>query len=111
MEALSVGDVIFVHFPFSDLKKSKLRPAVLVANIQNEDWILCQITSKPYADVNSIEINKINFKKGSLNITSYIRAGKIFTAHISIINKKVGQLNLATRKLLSNNIIELVNIQ
>lgn len=89
METLSVGDVVFVHFPFSDLKKSKLRPAVLVANIQNEDWILCQITSKPYADINSIEINKMNFKKGSLNITSYIRAGKIFTAHIVLLVKRL----------------------
>jgi len=32
VEKLSVGDVVFVNFPFSDLIKSKLRPAVVIAD-------------------------------------------------------------------------------
>lgn len=50
MEKLSVKDVVFVNFPFSDLKNTKLRPAVIIANVQNDDYILCQITSKAYSD-------------------------------------------------------------
>jgi len=110
MDELSVGEVVFVNFPFSNLKNAKLRPAVIIACASNGDWVLCQITSKSYADVNSIELNALNFDTGSLNITSYIRAGKIFTAHKSIINKKVGKLNLSTRKSLINNIINLISI-
>ena len=110
MVELSVGDIVFVNFPFSNLKKSKLRPAVIIADVSNDDWILCQITSKPYADVNSIELNDSNFDSGSLNIRSYIRSGKIFTAHKSIINKQVGKLNIATRQLVINYIINLISI-
>ncbi len=40
MEELSVGDVVFVNFPFSDLKNSKLRSAVILACVSNDDWIL-----------------------------------------------------------------------
>lgn len=50
MGKLSVGEVIFLPFPFSNLAKSKLRPAVILANANNDDWILCQVTSNPYFD-------------------------------------------------------------
>jgi len=56
MVEFSVGDVVFVNFPFSNLEKSKLRPAVIIASVQNHDWILCQITSKSYSDTRSIEL-------------------------------------------------------
>ena len=77
--------------------------------VQNDDWILCQITSKSYADFTSIEITPDHFQQGSLSITSYIRPGKIFTAHSSIINKQVAKLKLTTRRVLVDKIIELVS--
>jgi mRNA interferase MazF len=89
MVKLSVGDVVFVNFPFSNLTQSKLRPAVIIASVKNNDWILCQITSKAYSDSSSLKIESDSFEQGSLNITSYIRPGKIFTAHESIVNQKV----------------------
>lgn len=57
MGELSIGDVVFVNFPFSNLENSKLRPAVIIASAQNNDWILCQITSKPYADIGQTGLN------------------------------------------------------
>jgi mRNA interferase MazF len=83
VEKFSVSDVVFVDFPFSNLKKSKLRPAVILASVQNNDWILCQVTSKSYADESSLKLLEKDFKYGSLNLVSYIRPGKIFTAHES----------------------------
>jgi mRNA interferase MazF len=41
----SVGAVVLVPFPFSDLSQSKRRPAVVLADVGRNDWILCQITS------------------------------------------------------------------
>ena len=38
------GDVIVVPFPFSDLTQSKRRPALVVAQLEGDDLILCQIT-------------------------------------------------------------------
>ena len=110
MEGISVGDIVFVNFPFSDLSSAKLRPAVVVASVKNNDWILCQITSKAYADTSSIEINKSHFESGALNIISYIRPGKIFTSHYSIINKRVGTLKADIRCLLVNEIIKIISV-
>ncbi len=47
MGVLTVGAVVLVHFPFSDLSQTKLRPAVVLADAGRSDWVLCQITSKP----------------------------------------------------------------
>ncbi|WP_292744967.1 type II toxin-antitoxin system PemK/MazF family toxin [Nostoc sp. NMS4] len=39
------GDVVIVPFPFSDLTQTKRRPALVIATLQGNDLILCQITS------------------------------------------------------------------
>jgi len=40
------GDVVIVPFPFSDLSQSKRRPALVIAGLDGDDLILCQITSR-----------------------------------------------------------------
>jgi mRNA interferase MazF len=36
----TIGAVILIYFPFSDLSKSKLRPAVVLADADKSDWKL-----------------------------------------------------------------------
>ena len=50
MVSFAVKDVVLIPFPFSDLSHAKLRPAVVLAKASKGDWVLCQITSKSYAD-------------------------------------------------------------
>jgi hypothetical protein len=40
MGAFAKGPVALLTFPFSDLSKSKLRPAVLLAHAGRQDWIV-----------------------------------------------------------------------
>ena len=54
MVAPAAGAIVLVRFPFSDLSQSKLRPAVVLANARHGDWILCQVTSKPYGGARAI---------------------------------------------------------
>ncbi len=56
----TVGAVVLVPFPFSDLSNSKLRPAVVLADAGRGDFALCQITSNPYADSRSVEISLVH---------------------------------------------------
>lgn len=92
MDTLAAGYVVIVHFPFSDLTASKLRPAVVLADAGRDDWILCQITSKPYGDTHAIRLEDGDFASGSLRLTSFARPGKLFTAHASLVAGKVGEL-------------------
>lgn len=92
MVAPTVASVVLVRFPFSDLSASKLRPAIVLAEVDRDDWILCQITSNMYADAYAIEINESDFSYGSLLRTSYARPGKLFSANTSIMHRVVGTL-------------------
>lgn len=92
MVSPSVGAVVLVRFPFSDLSASKLRPAVVLANVERGDWILCQITSNAYADTRAVEIDESDFASGSLLRTSYARPGKLFSANTSLMQRIAGEL-------------------
>lgn len=103
MGRLAVGSVVLVAFPFSNLKGQKIRPALVLANVEFNNLILCQITSKPYTSKISICLKPADFTKGGLPIISYVRPDKLFTADKTIIRKTVGQLTAATRgKVLKN---------
>lgn len=87
------GSVVLVRFPFSDLSRSKLRPAVVLAEAGFGDLILCQVTSNAYSDPTTIEIGIGDFHSGALRRTSFARPGKLFTASSSLISSSVGDLD------------------
>lgn len=98
MGTFTVGSVVLIPFPFSDLSKAKLRPALVVAETSYDDWILCQITSQSYSDSKAIMITDEHFQQGSLQTISYVRPGKLFTANASLITRQVGELKPAVLK-------------
>ena len=63
-----IGSVVSVTFPFSDLSNSKRRPAVVLADVGDGDWILCQITSNPYRDYQAVTLTDASFATGSLPV-------------------------------------------
>ncbi|MBM4164916.1 MAG: type II toxin-antitoxin system PemK/MazF family toxin [Lentisphaerae bacterium] len=89
----AIGAVVLVRFPFSDLSASKLRPAVVLAGVDRDDWILCQITSNPYSDARAVELSQSDFVSGSLLRTSYARPGKLFSANTMIVQRVLGTLH------------------
>ena len=93
MGSPSVGDVVLIPFPFSDLSASKHRPALVLANVGLSDVVLCQITSKPYADAKAIPLSAQDFQHGSLSRDSFIRIGKLFTVNEALILGVAGSLN------------------
>jgi mRNA interferase MazF len=64
----------------------------VLANAGRGDWILCQVTSNPYADGAAIILEAGDFQRGSLQVTSYARPGKLFTASGDLIERVAGVL-------------------
>ena len=108
MVAPEAGAVILVRFPFSDLSRTKLRPAVVLADAGRGDCILCQVTSKPYGDPRAIKLEDASFAAGSLRATSYARPGKLFTASGDLIVAKVGKLNPESFGLIIDSVVTLL---
>jgi len=87
------GDIVIIPFPFSDLSGSKKRPAFVAANLNGDDIIVCQITSKSKSDSLALSLNKHDFISGGLPIDSFIRPNKIFTADKNSILSVAGHLS------------------
>ncbi|MDQ1524741.1 MAG: mRNA interferase MazF [Pyrinomonadaceae bacterium] len=104
----STASIVLVSFPFSDLSRTKLRPAVVLASAGLEDWGLCQVTSNPYADVRAVEISNGDFLTGGLTRMSYARPGKLFTANRGLIVKEAGVLKGELFELIIEAIIKLL---
>ena len=98
------GEVVVIPFPFSDLTQAKSRPALVIAGLEGDDLILCQITSQRIKDKYAIQISDNDFETGSLKQPSNVRPNRIFTADSNLVSYRVG--NLKIKKL--NEVIEKV---
>ena len=56
MAKFAKGDIFVVPFPFSDLTQAKRRPALILAELTGDDFILSQITSQNIKDRYSIPL-------------------------------------------------------
>ncbi|MBI4559102.1 MAG: type II toxin-antitoxin system PemK/MazF family toxin [Candidatus Hydrogenedentes bacterium] len=87
------ASVVVVEFPFSDLSGAKLRPAVVLSSAGRGDWILCPITSNPYSDPQAVKLTPATLRAGALADISFARPTKLFTAHESLMTKRVAILS------------------
>jgi mRNA interferase MazF len=108
MGVFAAGQVALLPFPFSDLTRNKLRPAILLAGASREDWIACQITSNPFGDSRSFQLAPSDFSAGTLRHISYVRPGKIFTAHESLIVTVIGTLKPEMLTTVRNAVIAIL---
>ncbi len=95
MATLGPASIVVIPFPFSDLPGSKLRPAVILAATGQGDWLLCQITSRASPDPAAVRLTSKELSRGTLNVESYARPLKLFTAHVELIVKRVAVLKKA----------------
>jgi len=94
---IEFGSIVLVPFPFTDLSRAKMRPALVVSRTDHagDDVIVCCITSahKQHDPCSMIvEPTKAN----GLKATSTIRFDKIVTLHSSIIHGKLGTVDAKT---------------
>ena len=110
MAAFAAGQVVLVTFPFTDLSNTRLRPALVLADAGRGDWVLCQITSNPFADPYAVELTASDFQSGSLHLTSYVRPSKLFTGNRSLISSQVGTLTLEAFQEILDAVIRLLTV-
>jgi mRNA interferase MazF len=107
MEGFVKGDVIVVRFPFSDLSGSQRRPALVL--YEDEDVLLAQITSKARRNEYAVSLEQADFRHGSLNKPSNIRADKLFTCSKNLIKYKAAAITQTKINQVIQTIHELLN--
>ena len=105
-------DIVWVRFPYSDMKESKFRPAVVVSNDdynkKNPDVVACAITSKLDGMDYSILMDESNISSGKMPLKSRIRADKIILIDKALVAKAFARLDNRTFDSLTYEISRLV---
>ncbi len=92
-----VGDVVLAPMPFTDMSVTKVRPAVALADVGMQDWVLCQITSSPRARDRRISIDPSDMTSGRLKFQSWARPDRIYTINERVFGSAIGRVSAAKR--------------
>ncbi len=85
-------DIVLIDFPFSDLTRLKKRPALILRNLEGQNNIICQITTKRRKITKyEIEVKKTDCD-GDIRFDSAIYVDMLFTLHESLIYRKIGSV-------------------
>src|SRR3989344_5376992 len=112
MKELQQQDIVWVRFPYSNLKDSKLRPAVVVScNGYNEcyhDVVVCAVTSNLDEKEWGVFIDSSNISSGKMPLKSKIRVDKIMHVEKALIVGKLAKVDNKTFDALVQEIMNLV---
>lgn len=102
---LTRGDVVLTRFPFTDLKGSALRPAVVVSEGEiGDDVVLVAISSVNRGGHISTDLpvdkKHPEFASTGLRLTSVFRTHKLATVERSIVVRRIGRLGPQLQKKL-----------
>lgn len=105
-------DIVWVRFPYSDLREAKFRPAAVVSNDRynrkNLDVVVCAVTSRLDDKEYSVLIDETSLDSGKMPLKSRVRADKIIPVGKKLIEKPFARLNDKTFDLLVEEINKLI---
>jgi len=101
------GDIVLLPFPYTDLSSSKKRPAIILSkdSVNKNCFIVAAVTSVIRNDVFSFSLPPADLSS-PLPKPSEARTNLIFTAHPSLILKKVSSVKKTALLRLSNLVKE-----
>ncbi len=105
------GSIVLVNFPFTDLSKTKLRPAIVLwVNSTGVDVVVCAITSQNTNRVISGELllasTDPEFPQTGLRITSKARVTRVVTLDRKLVVRKLGSLGESQHQQLNHSLIQ-----
>ncbi len=94
---ISQRDILLVPFPFSDQSGRKVRPVVVVSNLEfnehSEDYLVAGITSNISREKYSIRISSADLEEGQLFTRCCVKAENLLKIDRELVVKKIGRLN------------------
>ncbi|QES93113.1 type II toxin-antitoxin system PemK/MazF family toxin [Empedobacter brevis] len=92
-------DIVLVKYPFTNLKESKVRPALIISNKKvnkSGDYIFVMITSQKlrenFLHITSDMIETPFRQKNGIEVENYLYCKKISTIDESLVVRKISEL-------------------
>lgn len=92
---LKFGDIVLLMYPFTNSNSFKKRPALIINDFNDDDIIVCRITSQIYKTQNDIYIE--DWESVGLKLPSVIRVHKLATLEKALIERIIGQIDNPTK--------------
>jgi mRNA interferase MazF len=91
VEDIKFGDIVLLKFPFVDGITFKKRPALVIQASEDNDLIVCRITSQLYNTAWDVPIK--NWEESGLKLPSIIRVHKIATLEMDLVELRMGNID------------------
>lgn len=92
------GQVVLFHFPKTDMKEGKPRPALVIRKVPGDynDWLICMISSRIHQQTAVSDIigpDDDDYKDSGLKTISIIRVSRLAVVESEILIGKLGQIS------------------
>lgn len=89
--------MLLVPFPFSDQSGKKVRPVVVMSNLEfnnhSEDCVVVGVTSNVSREKYSLPLSNFDLEEGKLFSRCCIKAENILKIDKELVIKKIGRIN------------------
>ena len=103
---------MLLSFPFSDLRSSKVRPAVVLSNDKynrrSEDFVAVPLTSNLALKEYAILITNSELESGRLIVQSKAKVDRIFSVSQQLVRMKIGRLKAEAHEQIISILLELL---
>jgi mRNA interferase MazF len=106
------GDIVLIHFPQTDLKAGKLRPALVLAIApgRHADLLLAMISSRIYQAIPGfdeiIAPSDSDYTATGLKDGSVVRLARIARVAPSVINARLGNISPERLRQIKNHLTD-----
>lgn len=103
------GQIVLLHFPQTDQKDGKLRPALILRKLPGkfDDWLICMISSQLHQATPALDeiinVEEPEFQQTGLKQSSLIRASRLVVDG-NILIGKLGTIDTLRLNKIRNNI-------
>lgn len=106
MVHFAVGDVVLLPFPYSDQKKTSVRPAFVVQASSHGDALVGMITTHGYGDPLCVAFSEQELRHCHIERPCVVRYSKLITIEPDLFIKKIGSASPEFTRRIHNAIIE-----
>lgn len=106
-------DIVLLKFPFSDLKSSKVRPAVVLSNDRynrrSKDFVAVPLTSNLKLRDYAILVSNYELETGNLIVDSKVKADRVFSVSQQLVRMKIGRIRPEVHESITSMLFELLH--
>ena len=109
---ISQREIVLLSFPFSNLRTSKVRPAIVISNSEynknSGDIIAVPLTSNLKIRDYAFLITNRDLERGRLIVDSNVKVDRIFSVDKKLVRLTIGRVSRNVHKRIKEIITELI---